>query len=244
MPQNVSSTDDQRVLDELERLRHAIRETRRGPGPAVADGGEVPRLLSNATVRSREGEVPSPAQGTSAPSLARPAAGNPGEPAIPRVSHRSPDVLAGGEPAAATVRSSNRVGILLASLGVTIALWLGWFMLRDPAPAGPVEPAVVSRGAAAPPPAAEPASAPVDPHPVRVDIVTSRPVWMRVTVDGRIAIERMLPQGERLPFGADKSIVVRAGDAGAVSVWIGAVDQGPLGRDGQVVTRRFEAPVR
>jgi hypothetical protein len=125
-----------------------------------------------------------------------------------------------------------------------VALLLGWFLLRDPVPSAPLESAAVSREAAAPPAAVEPPSAPVDPHPLRIDIVTSRPVWMRVTVDGRIAIERMLPQGERLPFGADKSIVVRAGDAGAVSVWIGTVDQGPLGRDGQVVTRLFEAPAR
>jgi hypothetical protein len=62
---------------------------------------------------------------------------------------------------------------------------------------------------------------------------------MRVVVDGRIAIERELPQGERLPFGADKTIVIRAGDAGAVSVRVGTADQGTLGRDGQVVTRTF-----
>ena len=47
------------------------------------------------------------------------------------------------------------------------------------------------------------------------------------------------PAGERMPFGADRSIVVRAGDAGAVTVRVGPDDQGPLGRDGQVVTRAF-----
>ena len=67
---------------------------------------------------------------------------------------------------------------------------------------------------------------------------------MRVSVDGRIALEREVDGGERLPFGADRSIVVRAGDAGAVTVRVGQDDQGPLGRDGQVVTRAFAIPER
>jgi len=58
-------------------------------------------------------------------------------------------------------------------------------------------------------------------------------------VDGRIALEREVPAGERMPFGADRSIVVRAGDAGAVTVRLGLDDQGLLGRDGQVITRAF-----
>ena len=84
----------------------------------------------------------------------------------------------------------------------------------------------------------------VDPHPLRIDLATRRPVWLRVTVDGRIAIEREAAAGEQLPFAADRTIVVRAGDAGAVTVRVGGVDQGPVGRDGQVLTRGFAAPAR
>ena len=80
----------------------------------------------------------------------------------------------------------------------------------------------------------KPAAPPVDPHLLRIDLKTLRRVWLRVSVDGRIAIEREVAEGEQLPFGADRSIVVRAGDAGAVTVRVGDVDQGTIGRDGEV----------
>jgi hypothetical protein len=85
---------------------------------------------------------------------------------------------------------------------------------------------------------------PVDPHALRIDLTTVRRVWLRVAVDGRIALEREVAAGEQLPFGADRAIVVRAGDAGAVTVRVGGVDQGAIGGDGQVVTRTFAAPAR
>jgi hypothetical protein len=90
----------------------------------------------------------------------------------------------------------------------------------------------------------KPAAPPVDPHLLRIDLKTLRRVWLRVSVDGRIAIEREVAEGEQLPFGADRSIVVRAGDAGAVTVRVGDVDQGTIGRDGEVLTRTFTAPTR
>ena len=79
---------------------------------------------------------------------------------------------------------------------------------------------------------------------LRIDLTTVRRVWLRVAVDGRIALEREVAAGEQLPFGADRAIVVRAGDAGAVMVRVGGVDQGAIGADGQVVTRAFAAPAR
>jgi hypothetical protein len=85
---------------------------------------------------------------------------------------------------------------------------------------------------------------PVDPHVLRIDLKTLRRVWLRVSVDGRIAIEREVAAGEQLPFGADRTILVRAGDAGAVTVRVGDVDQGPMGKDGVVVSRTFAAPAR
>ena len=67
---------------------------------------------------------------------------------------------------------------------------------------------------------------------------------MRVAVDGRIALEREVAAGEQLPFGADRAIVVRAGDAGAVLVRVGGGDQTAIGADGQVLTRTFAAAER
>jgi hypothetical protein len=66
-----------------------------------------------------------------------------------------------------------------------------------------------------------------------------RPVWLRVIVDDRKTLERELPANQRLDFTAEKAIVIRAGDAGAIRLRLSGEDRGTLGEDGQVVTRRF-----
>jgi hypothetical protein len=68
-----------------------------------------------------------------------------------------------------------------------------------------------------------------------------RRVWVRVLLDGERAIERELPPGTRIPLQADRAIVIRAGDAGALRLTINGVDRGPLGRDAEIVTRTFTA---
>ena len=69
---------------------------------------------------------------------------------------------------------------------------------------------------------------------------------MRVTVDGKRAFEREVGAGEQIPLRGDRSIVVRAGDAGAVAVIWNGRDAGTVGRDGVVATREFtrDAPPR
>ena len=111
------------------------------------------------------------------------------------------------------------------------------------APAGT---AAAPQGISALPPAA-PGSAPSAPAVARalqIELTTIRPVWMRVTVDGERQVERQVPGGQKLAFGADRAIVLRAGDAGAVRLAIGGADKGPLGRSGQVVDRTFTAERR
>lgn len=85
----------------------------------------------------------------------------------------------------------------------------------------------------APPPAAGPAA----PLPLQVELVALRKVWVRVTVDGDRAIEDEVEEGQRLRFGANRSIVVRAGDAGAVTISVDGQAAAPLGRAGQPATR-------
>lgn len=74
------------------------------------------------------------------------------------------------------------------------------------------------------------------------EITTLRPVWVRVIADGERVVERELPADARIPFTAEKTIVIRTGDAGAVRLTIRGEDQGVLGRDGEVVTRSFTVP--
>ena len=69
-----------------------------------------------------------------------------------------------------------------------------------------------------------------------------RRVWVRVTADGQRAVERELAAGERVPLRADRSIVVRAGDAGAVRLTINGRDEGSIGKDGLIGTRTLTAP--
>jgi cytoskeleton protein RodZ len=97
---------------------------------------------------------------------------------------------------------------------------------------------------AQPPATSAPDAPPAAPRPIPVSpydsqIVTSRPVWVRVVADGQRVVERELPALARVPFKATRSIVIRAGDAGALRLSIGGRDQGPLGADGVVVTRTF-----
>lgn len=87
----------------------------------------------------------------------------------------------------------------------------------------------------APPPAAKPEPAPV----TGSEITTSRPVWVRVIADGNRILERELPAGAKIPFTAEKTLVIRAGDAGAVRLILRGADHGTLGGDGDVVTRTF-----
>jgi hypothetical protein len=101
----------------------------------------------------------------------------------------------------------------------------------EPATARPAEPV--------PTPAQKP---PVQPpaaqrRALEIEMTTIRPVWMRVTVDGERRLEREVAAGQRLTFGADRSIVIRAGDGGGVRLSIDGRDQGLLGRDGQIAVR-------
>ena len=96
---------------------------------------------------------------------------------------------------------------------------------------------------AAPVPQTE--TAPV-PAGVNVEMIARRRVWVRVTIDGRRAFERECAADERIPLHAGRTILIRAGDAGAVALTRDGRDAGLLGRDGTIATREFTAdtPVR
>lgn len=71
-------------------------------------------------------------------------------------------------------------------------------------------------------------------------VVTARS-WIRVTTpEGKRLYEKTALPGTELTFPLP--VVVKTGNAGGVRAYLGDEDQGPMGRAGQVVTRRFEAP--
>jgi uncharacterized protein DUF4115 len=63
-------------------------------------------------------------------------------------------------------------------------------------------------------------------------------------VDGEKVLEREVPAGTRVPLNAEKTIVIRTGDAGAVRLALRGEDRGLLGAEGEVVTRSFAVPPR
>ncbi len=128
-------------------------------------------------------------------------------------------------------------GALLLVLG-GLAAWTFWPNSPEPASSSqaPFTPAP------APPPEPEPAASPVVPTSLLTELTTTSAVWVRVVADGETVLERELPADSRVPLTAEKSIVIRTGDAGAVRLTIAGQDQGTLGRTGEVVTRRFTVP--
>lgn len=78
-------------------------------------------------------------------------------------------------------------------------------------------------------------------RPLMLELTTIREAWIRTVVDDQPAAGRLLPAGETLSLEADRYVEVRLGDAGAVILRLNGEIRGPLGRDGEVLTRRFEA---
>jgi hypothetical protein len=131
------------------------------------------------------------------------------------------------------------LAVLVAVLGGLIA-WS--FLSRRAGPSQPVHTAATPAAPAAVPPAVAPSPvpAPVAPEEGAAAVVlTTRAVWLRVTVDGERVLERQLPADTRIPLKPQSTIVIRTGDAGAVTLSIDGKDQGPLGKNGEVVTRTF-----
>jgi hypothetical protein len=118
------------------------------------------------------------------------------------------------------------------------------------APARAVDPAAALLEASAPavapvapPPAALPTpAAPLLPRngtPLTIALSAKRPCWVTATVDGQIAIDRLLQAGERKTIEVRRDMVLTAGDASAISMTLNGADAKPLGTPGEKVTARL-----
>jgi hypothetical protein len=127
---------------------------------------------------------------------------------------------------------------------VVLAALLLWLMRSSPdETASSGQRGGPTAAAPAPAPSAQPAAPQAAPPPgLQLELRTLRLVWMRVIVDGERAIEREIPAGQTIPINGQKTVVIRAGDAGAVRVAINGEDQGLLGTDGFPATRTFTRP--
>jgi cell division septum initiation protein DivIVA len=80
--------------------------------------------------------------------------------------------------------------------------------------------------------------APTTAATLKIHIKPLRTCWVRVVVDDRTDARELQP-GEDIALEARRSIVLRVGDAGALSIEVNGRVLPPLGLDGQVVERRF-----
>jgi hypothetical protein len=159
---------------------------------------------------------------------------------------RAPLVAARTEPRAsrpaATSRRPGAAGVVFVAILALTALAAVVFMLvprggeRGSTETAVAVPSPAGGGdfTAAPVAPAAPADA-----PPAAELTVERHVWVRITVDGERMIEREVAAGTRVPLASGGTVVVRAGDGGAVRLWLRGEDQGVLGLDGAVVTRTF-----
>jgi len=94
----------------------------------------------------------------------------------------------------------------------------------------PPEPAVMADGAVPPQPA-----------PLVVVLTLAEPSWLSVSVDGAQTPGRTAGAGERLEFAVHRSMTMKVGNAGAVSVTLNGKPARALGAAGQVVTTTVTA---
>ena len=138
----------------------------------------------------------------------------------------------------------------VATLGGIALMGTTWWLYRPQSTTGkPI--AVESKAAAVTPPASgskRPESndsfrSPIpDPRsPLSIGLVARRTAWIRVTSDGRVTAERTFKAGETQLINASREVSIRAGDAGAVTVSVGGRQPVALGREGEVLTRKFTA---
>jgi cytoskeleton protein RodZ len=140
-----------------------------------------------------------------------------------------------------------------ASAGVLVGIVLivgiiGVAMRPRPASPPVVRDAVApTTGAGTPAPVADSTPAPADTRagaaasPLTVTIVASEPCWITASADGKRVLYRILQSGAAETLTAQRSVVIRAGNAGALRWRVNDRAEMPFGKAGEVRTVRVTA---
>lgn len=80
-----------------------------------------------------------------------------------------------------------------------------------------------------------------DGKPVQVRVTLKSQSWIRVVADGKTEFEDVLPEGTQRTWAADKSLLVRAGNAGGVLVEFNNESAKQMGAPGEVQELTFAA---
>lgn len=149
---------------------------------------------------------------------------------------------------------SRRVMVALVSL-VAIATLVGlvWWRRPGPVSAERVAPQAAAAQATEVPSQAAPAvaetpppSATASPQFLSLLVEARREAWIQSTIDGKTDAGRLYPAGETRRIEGARSVLLRVGDAGAVTVSVNGKEAEILGQDGRIVTRQYtvdDAPV-
>ena len=259
--------DENRALEQLERFHREILRARRDRERASA---EFEGFVQEMQGPAEHGTAPAPPVERAVRRAPRPIVPGPDRPAgepAPRPRAESPAPTAPPVRASESITepipalaapSRSRWGFLALAIGLLVgAASAFYFLQRSSAPIGQPQTAAPAAVPQAPSSAAAGPATPARPSPDEVKaatppavssstvrLVTDRPVWMRVIVDGEKVLERELPAGQTLTYTPTALIVVRAGDAGGVRVTVGNGPEEVLGRDAFPATRRFQVPQR
>ena len=203
--------------------------------------GPVPTVANDEAVRRGSGSddriAADPATGTPADAPTGDDAGASDRPRRVRVP------VAAGAAAAALLLLQGAAGVTQPK---SVPVAAAAFGPVDAPPAGRATPAGVPDGAPAGPLAPAPTATRGGPSSAAAVTVRLRPLrvcWVRVVVDDRTDARELQP-GEEIRLEAQRAILLRVGDAGALSVELNGRVLPPLGGDGQVVERRFTAPAQ
>ncbi len=137
--------------------------------------------------------------------------------------------------------ATPRLGLIA---GGVVALAAGLLLMRAWRGPSPEQSSAPPAAAHAPAVAtqASPSSAPRESAAISsaapAELIAIRDVWVRATVDGQRVLERELEAGTRVPLRG-RTIVIRAGNAGAVRMVVDGQDRGTLGGEGVVLTRTY-----
>ena len=78
--------------------------------------------------------------------------------------------------------------------------------------------------------------------PVRVNLRLSERSWVRITTDGKVTYEGVLPQGTQRLITGQRNVVVVTGNAGGTFLSYNEGTERKVGNAGAVQAARFAAP--
>jgi hypothetical protein len=127
---------------------------------------------------------------------------------------------------------------VLVAILVVAGVWM--LARRSPEPATAPQDAIGTSGRVAPQPRAVDARPKAPPSSAALSVLlsASAPCWVTATVDGKRVLYRALQPGEHASLDGNRTISIRAGNAGVLTWSVNGRDMGAFGSSGEVRTSR------